>query len=173
MSLSKTVQLPLDNHVEGELPFVMALDPGGTTGWASFNPNTAVILCGQIHGVHHEELFNHLDGYFGTNNKGQLVCESFQFRQFDGFDKTKVVLDSVEYIGVIKLYSQMTGMPVQFQTASLAKHFVSDEKLRRLDWYKSTAGLVHARDALRHIVYYLVVTKKIRAPFTDRWFAGR
>lgn len=175
MSQSKTVQLPLDNHVEGELPFVMALDPGGTTGWALFNPLLPHVLCGQLSGNHHLNLFSYLQETVEPPTvlrESVIVCESFQFRQFTGFDKSKVQLDSVEYIGVVKLFSQQFGVPVQFQTASLAKHFVSDEKLRRMDWYKPTAGLVHARDALRHIIYYLVVTKKVRDPFTNRWFAN-
>lgn len=180
MSQSKTVQLLLDNHVEGELPFIMALDPGGTTGWARFDPNNTAIYCGQLCGAHQLELYDFLRSVLGNakhsafqqNTPMQIVCESFQFRQFTGFDKSKVELDSVEYIGVVKLFSQSYGVPVQFQTASLAKHFVSDEKLKRMDWYKPTAGLVHARDALRHIIYYLVVTKKVRDPFTNRWFTN-
>lgn len=181
MTSSKVVQLPLDNYVEGELPFIMALDPGGTTGWAWFDPNDASIYCGQLHGSHHLELYDFLKSVLGgattdaaiQDRAMQIVCESFQFRQFTGFDKSKVELDSVEYIGVVKLFSQRFAVPVQFQTASVAKHFVSDEKLRRLDWYKPTAGLVHTRDALRHLVYFLVVTKKVRTPFIDRWFVGK
>lgn len=165
--------------VEGQLPSIMTLDPGGTTGWSWFNPEDNVVLCGQISGSHHEELYRFLSTRFGSNTHffhadgKQIVYESFQFRQFRGFDKSKVELDSVEYIGVIKLYSQMTGIPLHPQTASLAKNFVHDEKLRLLGWYKLTSGLVHARDALRHLLYYLCVIKHVKEPIIDKWITKR
>lgn len=162
----QTVELPLDNLVKGEFPSVLALDPGGTTGWAFFDPKSVSVFCGQLLGEHHKMLWNHIEEWAPE----LIVCESFQFRQFEGFDKSKVVLDSVEYIGILKLHEQMYHTPLVFQTASTAKHFVADMKLQRMDWYKRTAGMVHARDALRHLLYHLVVTEKIREPITNRWF---
>lgn len=178
MPFSKTVELPLTLPSEGQfsfpetLPSIMALDPGGTTGWAYFNSRRKFVKCGQLNGQHHWELINlfHLEevDYDITN---EIVSESFQFRQFTGFDKSKVELDSVEYIGVLKLYSQLNDIPLHFQTASVAKHFVSDDKLKRLGWYSRTAGMVHARDALRHLLYRLIVVHGVREPFTNQWLA--
>lgn len=194
MSTNKTVELPLilGNLDEGQFSFpdglhgVMSLDPGGTTGWAWFyafnNPKYLKVKCGQISGRHHLDLIKMLDdkvesiewppddktGMYGAY--AELVCESFEFRQHRGeFNQDKIDLSSKEYIGVVELYSQMTGVPVTYQTASVAKHFISDDKLRRLGWYDLTKGMVHARDALRHLLYYLIVAKKVREPFTDVW----
>lgn len=171
MTFGKTVELPLIlNSDEGqfsfpaELPIIYALDPGGTTGWAAFDSAMSYVLCGQLIDNHHRTLFQNV-----LPCCEEIVCESFQFRQFEGFDKSKVELDSMEYIGVVKLYSQLTGVPVTFQTASMAKNFISDDKLRRLGWYDLTKGMVHARDALRHLLYFLIVTKKVREPFTNQW----
>lgn len=178
MPFSKTVELPLTfgNLGGGQfsfletLPNVLALDPGGTTGWALFIPEIRSVQCGQIVGQHHLELHYHMSGRtIFKDNLYEIVYESFQFRQFSGFDKSKVELDSVEYIGIIKLYSQATGTPIYSQTASVAKHFVSDDKLKRLGWYSRTAGMVHARDALRHLLYRLIVVHKVREPFTNQW----
>ena len=144
----------------------MALDPGGTTGWAYFNPAWSGVECGQILGQHHMRLYEKLEEL----QPQLIVSESFQFRQFEGFDKSKVVLDSVEYIGIVKLYAQIERVSLVFQTASTAKHFVADLKLRRMGWYKPTAGMVHARDALRHLLYYLVVVQRIKEPITNKWF---
>lgn len=173
MPFSKTVELPLTfgNLGEGQfsfpqtLPSLFAEDPGGTTGWAYFDLSNVRITCGQIFGQHHEELMNHLE----RCNPEEITCESFQFRQFSGFDKSKVELDSVEYIGITKMFSQHYCVPIYFQTASVAKHFVSDDKLKRLGWYSRTAGMVHARDALRHLLYRLIVVHKVREPFTNQW----
>lgn len=196
MPFSKTVELPLTLPSEGQfsfpdnLPIIMPYDPGGTTGWAYFNPFSLIVKCGQITGQHHLELNQHLELHLGrtialldqmamrnlngaikTRSPREIICESFQFRQFTGFDKSKVELDSVEYIGVIKLYSQLSHTPLHFQTASVAKHFVSDDKLKRLGWYTPTAGMVHARDALRHLLYRLIVVHGVREPFTNQWLA--
>lgn len=179
MTQSKTVRLPLDHLVEGQLPLTLALDPGGTTGWALFDPTLDYISAGQISGEHHLELYNFLTDVFSSNSlfffadNGEIVCESFQFRQFAGFDKSKVVLDSVEYIGVIKLYSRMTGIPIREHTASMGKFFVNDDKLERLGWYKPTAGLVHARDACRHLLRDLIVNKHVKEPLINKWITKK
>lgn len=173
MPFSKTVELPLTfgNLGEGQfsfpetIPRIIPLDPGGSTGWAYFSPLSLTLICGQISDQHHNDLFELLHRF----SPDEIVSESFQFRQFSGFDKSKVELDSVEYIGITKLYSRMTNTPLHFQTASVAKHFVSDDKLKRLGWYSRTAGLVHARDALRHLLYRLIVVHKVREPFTNQW----
>lgn len=178
MPFSKTVELPLTfgNLGEGQfsfpetIPSIMSLDPGGTTGWAWFNRRKAIIECGQLNGQHHWELLRLLDlRDVEYEVPSEIVYESFQFRQFSGFDKSKIELDSVEYIGVVKLYSQLNEVSIYSQTASVAKHFVSDDKLKRLGWYSRTAGLVHARDALRHLLYRLIVVHKVREPFTNQW----
>lgn len=144
----------------------MAYDPGGTTGWAFFDPKSISVFCGQIMDEHHSTLWKHIEEWAPD----LIVSESFQFRQFEGFDKSKVELWSVEYIGVLKLYNQLYHTPLLFQTASTAKNFIADVKLRRMGWYERTKGMVHARDALRHLLYYLVVKEKIREPIVNRWF---
>ena len=174
MTSRTTVHLPLGQLALGELPFTAAYDPGGTSGWARFEPGSDYVTCGQIGPQeHHDELFLHLDTFRHWAEKDKfklrLVYESFQFRQFTGFDKTKVELWSVEYIGVIKLFCSIHRLQPVAQTASIAKGFISDEKLKRLGWYKITAGLPHARDSLRHLLYDMYVTQKIREPFTSKW----
>jgi hypothetical protein len=172
---NKIVELPLTlgNLSERQFLFVdnigsvFALDPGGTTGWVWFNSNNDFVICGQISGRHHKELFDSVLPWYQAH---ELVCESFEFRQHRGeFNQDKIDLSSKEYIGVVELYSQMTGVPITYQTASVAKHFISDSKLKRLGWYDLTKGMVHARDALRHLLYYLIVVKKVREPFTNVW----
>jgi len=87
-----------------------------------------------------------------------LICESFQFRQFDG-NRTGIVLISNEYIGIAKLYAETftegSFKPqVVFQTASQGKGLMKDDKLKNLSlWFP---GEQHARDAARHLVYYMV-----------------
>ncbi len=140
---------------------IVALDPGGTTGWAYWQ-DTPIrtsnespwdhFTAGQIGPEeHHEQLFAHLE--FLHTSDYTIVCESFEFRQ--GQQRHNIRLDSKEYIGVVKLLGQQRNLPVVFQTAALGKGFVSDEKLKVMGLW--IPGKQHARDALRHLIYYMVV----------------
>lgn len=174
-------------------PFrIMALDPGGTTGWASCTypnhpndlslPNSPLLLsdfrfeCGQIGPEeHHKNLWDFLT--INVDSRSILVCESFEFRQHLNPDKAKmkVELISKEYIGLAKLFCELIDVPIYFQTASTAKNFIPDKgpqsnvKLKQLGVYKPITTHVHAMDAMRHLLYYMVFKMRIREPITNTW----
>lgn len=89
-----------------------------------------------------------------------IVCESFQFRQ--GKQRAGIVLDSCEYIGVVKLFYQQRkkSLPNSFQldlrmqTAAQAKTFVTDDKIKKLGLW--APGQKHAMDAMRHLLFTLL-----------------
>jgi hypothetical protein len=84
-----------------------------------------------------------------------------------------LVLDSREYIGIVKLSAQQhADVEIVTQSPSEALWFVKDNKIQALGWYASTKGLPHARDALRHLLRYLVVTCKVKEPIVTAWFRG-
>lgn len=153
---------------------IVALDPGGTTGWATYQAETLWNAnekqeyynvkwnCGQLGpGQHHAELYSFLE--MQRTDQYQLVCESFEFRQKA---RDNVVLDSKEYIGVVKLYHQVEHIPLQFQTAAMGKGFVTDDKIKKLDlWYP---GWPHAMDATRHLLYFMVNSMK-RYDLLEAW----
>lgn len=151
---------------------ILALDPGGTTGWAKCTLEEvpdSIDAAGNLHvkrrGVfswgqmgphsHHLELQALLETAMSETQELHLVTESFQFRQFDG-NRTGVVLVSVEYIGVARLFALQHPDRVLFtqQTPAEAKGFVTDVKIKKLDLW--TPGLPHAMDAMRHLIYYQV-----------------
>jgi len=85
--------------------------------------------------------------------------------------RDRLVLDSREYIGVAFLATQRNvGVSLVQQSPSEALSFIGDQKLEALGWYYLTAGLPHARDALRHLQRRLVVGHKVKAPITTAWF---
>lgn len=60
---------------------------------------------------------------------------------------------SLEAIGALKWQAQHWGAQVEMQSASDAKTFVTNDRLRQADcWFK---GLEHARDAGRHLLLYM------------------
>ena|ERR1700712_319671 len=144
---------------------MIALDPGGTTGWSTYTAGQMIgptgelefydeeWACGQLGpGPHHEELwdllhFQRVESYF-------VVCESFEFRGGAAKVRDNLNLDSKEYIGVAKLYSQTEGVPLRFQTAAMGKGFITDSKIKKaMLWYPNQK---HAMDATRHLLYALV-----------------
>lgn len=174
---------------------IAAFDPGQTSGWATarFDDllHTGLHELSQIEfafgqlgpNPHHYELYELLNT-LNTPSRFEpalasleVVSESFQFRQHISPDhaKTGLVLTSVEYIGVIKLFCEENGIDLVEYNASAAKHFVPDsgphanDKLRALGLYQK--GMKHANDATRHLLRYLVIGKRIRAPITDKWVA--
>src|SRR5687768_17063694 len=118
---------------------IIALDPGGTTGWATYEDQEIPVpgTDGEVerHGVkwvcghlgpeeHHGQLYDFL-GMQHSQQETYLVSESFEFRQKarDG-----LVLVSLEYIGVTKLFARERGLQLRMQTAAMGKGFVTDEK---------------------------------------------
>lgn len=136
---------------------VIGFDPGVTTGVCIYNGGNrkgtgSLTSRGFVweHRVldtdpHHQDLWKLLT----LERPGVVVCESFTYQRRD-----KVILTSLEYIGVIKLYCSMTKTPLKMQTPAQAKGFWDNTKLKHLDlWITSSP---HAMDALRHVLTYLV-----------------
>lgn len=124
----------------------IALDPGGTTGIASVQGEEFIVDQLSIKN-HHNELWELLCE-LGPET---VVCESFEYRNAN---RPGLVLDSKEYIGVAKLWTQQHDVPFVEQTASTAKNFVKDSNIKKLDLW--APGLNHAMDAMRHLLFYLI-----------------
>lgn len=134
---------------------IIALDPGGTTGWAMLIPtaSTPTILVGQIgpH-EHHKDLWKFLT----KEEPDVIVNEAFVYQKRD-----RVNLMSREYIGVAKLYHQLTGTPFLQWTASEGKFFWTDKKLEQLGLLSRPLDkFAHQNDATRHLLYYVTHKRK-------------
>lgn len=130
---------------------ILAVDPGVTTGMATFDTETKKWRRWQIGPEDHHELL-----WDEMREVDELVCEDFNFRPNP--NRRKVILKSVEYIGVMKLYSSGHGAPLRIQLPSQAKGLWTDDKLKKLGLWEPS--LKHAMDATRHMLYYLVVWRK-------------
>lgn len=211
-----TRKLPLGVIERPGMPFILAVDPGGTTGLAWYDPTTGEVECMQLGpGSHHKDLRTVVTRLSAHATKAGsylvIVYEQFEFRQDYGTDKIfrsvqalvgklkaksivklnevvgaleemlklrtnrdNLVLISREYIGVLELCAQEDKtIQIYSQSASEALWFIKDVKLTALGWYKPTAGWPHARDALRHLARFLVVTLRVREPITTAWFGKK
>jgi hypothetical protein len=91
-----------------------------------------------------------------------IIYERFQYQRRELDKGVSLVLDSVEYIGIIKLCSKRMHLDKGFaykhqlveQTPAQAKNFWTDDKLKKVGLY--TSGSAHERDATRHLLYYLM-----------------
>lgn len=124
--------------------YILALDPGGTTGWKAFNHEDTTMHGGFLGPLpHHVELWGFLD----STAPSVVICESFQHSE-----KTGLKLISAEYIGIVKLWCKLNDIPYVPQTSSEGKGFWTDDKLRRVGLYVVNK---HIRDATRHLLHYL------------------
>lgn len=112
-----------------------------------------------------------LDDLLHDRSPSLLIYEDFQYRAYAGDGeqprRTQVNLVSKEYIGVIKLYGYRNSIPVVKQTPGTGLQFVKDKRLKSLNLH--IPGRPHGNDAMRHLLYYLVFTQKLREPFVSLW----
>jgi len=130
---------------------LIALDPGITTGIATLSDYPTgpreLIASRQVK-CSHLQLWKLLQ----IQEPTEIVYESFIYQR-----RNKVELYPVEVIGVIKLYAETYDIPLYVQSASQAKGFITNEKIKKIDLWEK--GQVHGMDALRHLLYHLMITK--------------
>ena len=135
---------------------IIALDPGGTTGAVVFTIDQ--ILHGfikehfrNLHIGNNEEHHKALWTFLVREHPDKIICETFDNR---GNEFAKIM--SREYIGVVKLYSALFGVPVVWQTPS-KKEWAKDEILMAMTLLRlPTSKWKHTNDAMRHMVYWIV-----------------
>lgn len=145
----------------------LSIDPGGTTGYCIYRPGqdlgdegdsfvpmpmrNSVWHSAEIGpSTHHRDFWKLLT----DEQPDTVVCENFWFQHRD-----KVELVSVEYIGIVKLWCELTQTRIVLQNPNQAKELWKDERLKRLGLH--TPARPHANDAVRHMLYYITITKRI------------
>jgi hypothetical protein len=129
---------------------IYAIDPGPHTGifWREghleFRAETLELDEG------HLELYKWLEAHIWSGDR--IILESFEFRK-EYKDREYLNYKAAEYIGVVKTFAAKTKTPLTMQTASTAKGFWDDDKLKRIGVYKF-CGTRHTRDAARHWLHY-------------------
>jgi len=141
---------------------LLALDPGGTTGWATFELEVREGIyywkgalknhfeCGQIgnNSNHHLKLWCFLH----IQKPDRIICE-----RFDNRDNEFAKIMAREYIGVVKLYCAITNCPVELP-GSDRKEWTTNIKLSLLGILATPITTWrHANDASRHLVAWIAI----------------
>jgi hypothetical protein len=136
---------------------IVSLDPGGTTGVASYSlPNkngerrsdSYNIIDGMELGPepHHKELWTYL-----TNADPDLIL----YEGFVQVDSAASVLISIEYIAIAKLYAELTRKTIIMRPRSNKDvAWLKTAALKKMNAY--VPGKPHRNDATRHLIHYIV-----------------
>lgn len=154
---------------------VIAFDPGGTTGWAQmcfwdecFEPGEKMLAwlhswsCGQFTGNEDDQVDQMIELVEGWPSHTDIVVEDFILR---AYRRGRELLSPVRVTAAFKHELRWMGRPKRgrgreggkenprepiLQQPSLAMTCITDERLKQMGMYPATAGLPHARDAVRH-----------------------
>lgn len=160
--------------------FIMAVDPGVTTGIASYSYN---LKRWQTWQLPFEPI--RLYEFWETELKdlsdyATVICETFDYRpegkyNFGGSRAVpKVDLTAREVIGILKLACDYAGINIVWQKPSIVNGdngrktkdptvFWTDDKVKGLGLFKP--GHVHEMDAVKHILHYRAFVKEEQALF--------
>lgn len=163
---------------------IIAFDPGGTTGWATYTavrmlpPDLFEIDKGKYLPIN-DSMYEYFDEEFTGGQLGPekhhdeldmllgmqhvedftIVCESFEYRNRA---RAGLVLVSQQYIGVIERFAQERNVPLVMQSSSVGKitkkSFVRKENLEKLGlWVKGGASTWnHQMDSYGHLIQYMI-----------------
>lgn len=162
---------------------VIAMDPGGTTGWAVFDVHPEALIDPEVSILENINFWTHGQTDCGST-KGNLgdsphrgisttgeaagvaelvgLCRSWPgacvvIEDFivRRMDQSRDFLSPVRITAAISQWLWQQNRHYFVQQPSHAKATVTDERLKRWGLYRSEGGLNHARDADRHAIAFL------------------
>lgn len=138
-------------------PIIVAVDPGKMTGFAMFGFPADQINTGQGSWM---QIARWIDAFTKAASDQardvRLVSESFVITQAT-LKKSRENW-SLEFIGLLRYWSESRlSRELTLQSPSQAKSFCDDDRLKKIGWF--LPGNVHANDAARHLLLYMVENK--------------
>lgn len=139
---------------------LLCLDPGETTGMCVLQcrgSSAPVLLeAGQLETKTAQKAFKSLPEVFKRISPTHVVVENYRVYGWKTEEHSNSEVVTARVIGMIELLCEERGILPTMQMAAQAKGFVDDDKLKA--WNLWVKGKKHARDAIRHGVYYLLFT---------------
>lgn len=130
---------------------ILTVDPGVTTGIAFYDFAKGLIDVPETwmpRGFH--DAATQIDWILAHERPDLVVSEKFTITAATTRKSTAGSYEAIQLIGVTHYLAYRYKTPWEEQTPSDAMNFCTDEKLKRLGWYKP--GLDHQRDAMRHLI---------------------
>lgn len=130
---------------------IITIDPGVTTGVAFHDFDLGLIeqpLTWMPRGF--EDAAELFDRVMVVEKPDLVVTEKFTINAATTRKSTSGSYEAIQLIGVARYLAHLYEIPHEEQKPVDAMNFCTDEKLRRLGWYKR--GLDHQRDAMRHLI---------------------
>lgn len=157
----------LDQLKRGRPRHLLAFDPGETTGFARF-VNGHLMWSEQLKTHTILEAASILDCLIAPNASTtfEVVIENYQVFKWRAKQHVGDTLHTPRLIGAIELLCALRGINLTKQTPQNAKGFSTDAKLKAWDMYRP--GQPHARDAIRHGIYYILFQKSINPYVEDK-----
>lgn len=172
-----------EDELNYEVASVIALDPGGTTGWSMINvvpevliENDAYILDnilshqhGQVDcGMHRGNLGESLHDGISTDGEFSGIYDLSKFIQswpsasvvvedfvLRTYRMDRDLLSPVRVTSAIGYVMWKDGRDYHIQSPADAKRVCTDERLKEWGMYDARGSLNHARDADRHAILFL------------------
>lgn len=160
-------------------PVIVALDPGGTTGWSILKVHPVALLDPEFAILSNIE-FN-VSGQFTGSENGQakscldliaewpgaaVVVESFILRKFSSDED---LLSPVRLTAKLEYGLWLLDRTCFKQQPSEAKSTATDDRLKAWGLYRSEGGEQHARDAVRHNITWFRKCKQKAALRAYSW----
>lgn len=150
---------------------VLALDPGETTGVAEYDGDVTIRVyqketkdIGQSFDWLHTLLdISEIQDFQPLPRFGpfkHLRYEDYRVYEWKAQDHAWSPVHTIRWIGAIQVASHVTRVPSSCVMASAAKGWWTDAKLDMFGL--NPKGLKHGRDALRHLLYYLLFGTKVQ-----------
>lgn len=140
---------------------VLALDPGETTGWSFFareqmEPYSHWTLedWGQLPTWPMEKTVENFPALVSRLRPDYIIHERYGIYGWKTNDHSWSEVPTLQIIGGMKMIAMMNKIPFSEQTAQAAKHFCTDDNLRKWGLYHQ--GQKHARDSVRHGAYFIL-----------------
>lgn len=136
---------------------LLSLDPGETTGWAVFE-HGELTAAGQA--LTMANGWTEIDRLFADIQPTMVIYENYRVYEHKLSRHANSEVYTLRLVGVIEYLCDVKHkIPYYNQMAHQAKGFVSDEKLKQWNYYKT--GMKHGRDAIRHGCYFLLFDKSL------------
>lgn len=135
---------------------ILSFDPGGTTGCALFDSDGVEGHSGDFHSWQEdsfESCVREADTRIRFKAPDVLLAERFTIRANSHKLSATAFEETTDTIGAVRLLALRYDIPFVRQSPAQAKSFGTDEKLRKIGWYRPALG--HGNDASRHVLVYL------------------